>query len=264
MPRPIVAFLTDFGTTDVYVGVMKGVVLGICPEATLVDVTHDLAPQDIHHGAYALSAAYPHFPSGTIFVVVVDPGVGSARRGIAVESGGYTFVAPDNGVLTPAFDALGVGRIVALENPRYRRAVSSRTFEGRDRFAPAAAWLATGVPLDALGSAIADPHRITLSRPEIREASIDAHVVHVDRFGNLVTDLGASVLQRFIASHAVTIHAGASVIDRISTTYSDVPAGALCALIGSTDLLEISCRDGSAASRLGIGRGAIVSIRGAS
>ena len=261
MPRPVIAFLTDFGATDVYVGVMKGVVLGICPDAALVDVTHDLAAQDIHHGAHALAAAYPHFPSGTVFVVVVDPGVGSARRGVAAEFGGYRFVAPDNGVLTPAFDELGAGRVVALENPRYRRAVVSRTFEGRDRFAPAAAWLAKGVPLEALGPAVMDPQRITLSRPEIRDTSIEAHVIHVDRFGNLITDLSATVLQRFVGSDRVRIEVGGTSIDRISGTYSDVAAGDICAVIGSTDAMEIACRDGSAASRLGVGRGAIVSIR---
>ena len=261
MPRPVVALLTDFGTTDVYVGVMKGVVLGICPEAALVDVTHALAAQDIHHGAQALAAAYPHFPLGTVFVVVVDPGVGSARRGVAAEFGGYRFVAPDNGVLTPVFDELGAGRVVALENQRYRRAVVSPTFEGRDRFAPAAAWLAKGVPLEALGPAITDPQRIALSRPDIRDVGIDAHVIHVDRFGNLITDLSATLLQRFAGSDRVRIEVGDATIDRIAGTYSDVAAGDVCALIGSTDALEIACRDGSAASRLGMGRGAIVSIR---
>lgn len=261
MPRPVVAFLTDFGTADVYVGVMKGVVLGICPDATLVDVTHDLAAQDVHHGAHALAAAYPHFPPGTIFVVVVDPGVGSERRGIAAELGGYRFVAPDNGVLTPAFEDLGSGRVVAIENPQYRRAVLSRTFEGRDRFAPAAAWLAMGVPLEALGPSIPDPRRIALSHPEIGDAAIDAHVIHVDRFGNLITDLSVSVLQRMAGSDGVRIEVAGVTIDRVSGTYSDVGAGEVCALFGSTGALEIACRDGSAAARLGVGRGAIVSIR---
>jgi len=261
MARPVVAFLTDFGTADVYVGVMKGVVLGICPDAVLVDVTHDLAAQDVHHGAHTLAAAYPYFPAGTTFVVIVDPGVGSARRGIAAELGAYRFVAPDNGVLTPAFEDLGPGRVVALENPRYRRAVLSRTFEGRDRFAPAAAWLAMGVPLDTLGPAITHPERIILSRPYIGDAAIEAHVIHVDHFGNLITDLGGSVLQRFAGSGGVRIDVADATIDRIAGTYADVAAGALCALIGSTDRLEISCREGSAASRLGVGRGATVSIR---
>ena len=210
---------------------------------------------------YALAAAYSHFPPDTIFVVVVDPGVGSARRGIAAELGAYRFVAPDNGVLTPVFEDLGPGRVVAIENPRYRGAVLSRTFEGRDRFAPAAAWLAMGVPLDVLGPAITDPQRIILSRPWIGDAAIDAHVIHVDHFGNLVTDLGRSALQRFAGSGGVRIHVADETIDRIAGTYGDVAAGALCALIGSTDALEISCREGSAASRLGVGRGATVSIR---
>ena len=260
MARPVVAFLTDFGAADVYAGVMKGVVLGICPDAALVDVTHDLVPHDVHHGAHALAAAYAHFPPGTIFVVVVDPGVGSARRGIAAELGAYRFVAPDNGVLTPAFEDLGPGRVVALENPRYRGAVLSRTFQGRDRFAPAAAWLAMGVALDSLGPAITDAQRINLSRPRVGDGGIEAHVIHVDHFGNLITDLGRSALQRFAGSGGVRIRVAEATIDRIAGTYADVAAGALCALIGSTDALEISCREGSAASRLGVGRGATVSI----
>src|SRR3954469_12577621 len=151
MARPVIALLTDFGTRDHYAGTMKGVVLGICPDVTLVDLTHDIAPHDVLGGALELAAAYKYFPAGTIFLVVVDPGVGSSRHGIAADAGGYRFVAPDNGVLTLVFKETPPKRVVELTERRYARATVSRTFEGRDRFAPAAAWLGKGIELSALG-----------------------------------------------------------------------------------------------------------------
>ena len=149
--RPIIALLTDFGTRDHYVGAMRGVVLGICPDATLADITHGIQPQDVLGGALELAAAFKYFPQGTVFLCVVDPGVGSARRGIAAEAGGCKFVAPDNGLLTMVFKEAAPKRVVELTERRYARPDVSRTFEGRDRFAPAAAWLAKGIDLTALG-----------------------------------------------------------------------------------------------------------------
>ena len=143
MARPIIALLTDFGTPDHYAGTMKGVVLALCPDATLVDITHDIPPHDVLTAALELAACYKYFPAGTIFLVVVDPGVGSARRGLVAEAGDYRFVAPDNGVLTARLPASsGPKRVVELTERRYARPTVSRTFEGRDRFAPAAGWLA--------------------------------------------------------------------------------------------------------------------------
>src|SRR5262252_3841759 len=158
MGRPVIALLTDFGTRDHYAGTMKGVALGICPDATFVDITHEIAPHDVLGGALELAAAYKYFPSGTVFLVVVDPGVGSARRGIAAEAGDYRFVAPDNGVLTSVFDEHPPKKVVELTERRYARPSVSRTFEGRDRFAPAAAWIAKGTLLPAFGRAITDYH----------------------------------------------------------------------------------------------------------
>ena len=151
MARPVIALVTDFGTRDHYAGTMKGVALGICPDATLVDITHEIAAHDVLGGALELAAAYRYFPPGTIFLVVVDPGVGSARRGIAADTGDYRFVAPDNGVLTAVLDEHPAKRVVELTERKYARPSVSRTFEGRDRFAPAAAWLAKGIDLAALG-----------------------------------------------------------------------------------------------------------------
>src|SRR5438105_9114057 len=151
MSRPVIALLTDFGVRDHYVGTMKGVALTICPEATLVDISHEVPPHDVVAGALELAACYRYFPPGTIFLVVVDPGVGSVRRGIAAEAGEYRFVAPDNGVLALVFEEAAPKKIVELTERRYARPTVSRTFEGRDRFAPAAAWIAKGIELSALG-----------------------------------------------------------------------------------------------------------------
>ena len=142
MARPTIALLTDFGTHDHYAGTLKGVLLSLCPEATLVDITHDIPPHDVLTAGLELAACYKYFPAGTIFLVVVDPGVGSARRGIAVDTGEFKFVAPDNGVLTLVMDETPPRKAVELTERRYARPTVSRTFEGRDRFAPAAAWLA--------------------------------------------------------------------------------------------------------------------------
>src|ERR1043166_9592462 len=167
MGRPVIALLTDFGTRDHYAGTMKGVVLGICPDATLVDISHDLPAHDVLAGALELAAAYKYFPAGCIFLVVVDPGVGSTRRGIAVESGDYRFVAPDNGVLTAVLDEHAPKRVVELSERRYARPTVSRTFEGRDRFAPAAGWLAKGIDLAALGRPAGALHRLDIPQPHV-------------------------------------------------------------------------------------------------
>src|SRR6058998_647304 len=170
MFRPVIALLTDFGTRDHYAGTMKGVALGICPDATLVDISHEVPAHDVVGGALELAAAYRYFPAGTIFLVVVDPGVGSTRRGIAAEAGEYKFVAPDNGVLTVVLDEHPAKRVVELTERRYARPTVSRTFEGRDRFAPAAAWMAKGIQLPALGRTITDYHMLDLPRPQLEGA----------------------------------------------------------------------------------------------
>src|ERR1700674_1446615 len=179
MSRPIIALLTEFGLRDHYAGTMKGVALGICPDATLVDISHDVTAHDVLGGALELAAAYRYFPAGTIFLVVVDPGVGSTRRGLAAEAGDYKFVAPDNGVLTAVFDGHQPRRIVELNERKYARPTVSRTFEGRDRFAPAAAWLAKGIELAALGRPAGGVHRLDIPRPEENGDGITGQVLRV-------------------------------------------------------------------------------------
>src|SRR5476651_1878379 len=169
MPRPVIALLTDFGTRDHYAGTMKGVALGICPDATLVDISHDVPAHDVLAGALELAAAYRYFPAGTTFLVVVDPGVGSTRRGIAAEAGDYRFVAPDNGVLTAALADHPPKRVVELTARKYALPSVSHTFEGRDRFAPAAAWLAKGIDLAALGRSAGDYHQLAIPVPHVTD-----------------------------------------------------------------------------------------------
>src|SRR5579872_4645659 len=184
MARPVIALLTDFGTRDHYAGTMKGVAIGICPDAALVDISHEIPAHDVLAGALELAASYKYFPSGTIFLVVVDPGVGSARRGIAADAGDYAFVAPDNGVLTAVLDEHAPKRVVELTERRYARPSVSRTFEGRDRFAPAAAWLAKGIDVAALGRPAGAIHRLEIPRAAASADAITGEVLRVDRFGN--------------------------------------------------------------------------------
>jgi len=259
MARPLIALLTDFGLRDHYVGTMKGVALGFCPDAQLVDISHDIAPQDILGGALELAAAFRYFPPATIFLVVVDPGVGSTRRGIAVDVGDYRFVAPDNGVLSAALDQLPVRRAVELTNRDYARTSISRTFEGRDRFAPAAAWLANGVELSAFGPEAGSLVRLEIPQPVQTHDGIVGEVLRVDRFGNLITNIDAAMLDTLSCTASVRV---ASLdIPRIVGTYAEVPAEELCALVGSSERLEIAVNGGSAAATLGLGRGAIVQVR---
>jgi S-adenosyl-L-methionine hydrolase (adenosine-forming) len=258
--RPVIALVTDFGTRDHYAGTMKGVILGICPDATVVDITHDIPPHDVTAGALELAAAFRYFPAGTIFVAVVDPGVGSARRGFAADTGDYRFVAPDNGVLTQVLRETPAKKIVELTERRYARPTVSRTFEGRDRFAPAAAWLAKGIQLSALGRPISDVHRLDIPLPEEGAGTVRGVVLRVDRFGNLVTNIDRKMVERLGQSGAITIDAAGKRIERLVATYAELPAEGVGALFGSTDHLELAAPSLSAAERLGLTRGAAVTV----
>jgi S-adenosyl-L-methionine hydrolase (adenosine-forming) len=259
MARPVVALLTDFGTRDHYAGTMKGVALAICPDITFVDISHDVAPHDVLAGALELAAAYKYFPAGTIFLVVVDPGVGSARRGIAAEAGDYKFVAPDNGVLTAVLDEHAPKRVVELTERRYARPTVSRTFEGRGRFAPAAAYLAKGIDLAALGRPAGGVHKLDIPRAAIEGERIAGHVLRIDRFGNLITNIDRRTFDR-LAGAPLEIQIGDRVVSTVVSAYTDAAPGELCALFGSTDHLEIAANGASAAAALALGRGAPVHV----
>jgi S-adenosylmethionine hydrolase len=262
MAKPIIALLTDFGTRDHYAGVLKGVALGVCPDVTLVDLSHDLPAHDIPFAALELAATYKFFPAGTIFLVVVDPGVGTARRGIAAEAGDWRFVAPDNGVLTAVFQETPPKKVVELTERRYARPTVSRTFEGRDRFAPAAAWLAKGIQLAALGRAITDYGQLDLPRPVLLAGVLSGQVVRIDRFGNVVTNLDRKSCEKLTGgTGGLQIAVGGASIGRLVSTYSDIAAGDIGALFGSTDHLEFAAHTARAADQLGVAVGAPVEVR---
>lgn len=258
--RPVIAILSDFGSRDHYVGTMKGVMLGICPEVTLVDITHDIAPHDVLDGALELAAAYRFFPAGTIFLAVVDPGVGSGRRGIAAEIGDYRFVCPDNGLLSAVARDAPPKKLVELTERRYARPTVSRTFEGRDRFAPAAAWLAKGIQLPALGRGLTTFQKLDIPLPAVDGEEMRGAVLRIDRFGNLVTNVDRKSFERFSREGRVHINAGGATVGRLVATYAEIGQGEICALFGSTDHLELAANAGSAADALGLTRGALVVI----
>jgi S-adenosyl-L-methionine hydrolase (adenosine-forming) len=259
MARPLIALLTDFGLRDHYVGTMKGVALGICPDAMFVDISHEIGPHDVLGGALELAAAYRYFPSATIFLAVVDPGVGSTRRGIAADVGDYRFVAPDNGVLSVVLDQTPLKLAVELTERKYARPTISKTFEGRDRFAPAAAWLANGVQLTALGRPASSLVRLDLPLPRAAMDGVDGEIVRVDRFGNLTSNIDEGTIAKL--GGAVRVQVGSHMIPRIVSTYADAAPGELCALVGSWQRLEIAVNGGNAAATLGLGRGAVVQLR---
>ena len=258
--RPVIALLSDFGTKDHYVGMMKGVIIGICPDVTLVDITHEIAQHDVLDGALELAASYKFFPAGTIFLAVVDPGVGSSRRGIAAEIGDYRFICPDNGLLSAVVRDVPPKKVVELTERRYARPTVSRTFEGRDRFAPAAAWLAKGTQLTAMGRNVADYTKLDIPVPLIGEDGITGTVLRLDRFGNLVTNIDRKTFEKFGKEAGVQIAAGTRTVGRLVATYADIQPGEVCALFGSTDHLELAANAGSAAATLGVTRGAVVEI----
>lgn len=248
-----IALLTDFGTRDHYVGAMKGVILSIAPSAVIVDISHEVAAQDVREAAYTLRACYRDFPGGTTFVAVVDPGVGSERRAILVEADGYYFIGPDNGLLS--FVLNEEARIFILSNELYFRHPVSSTFHGRDIFAPVAAHLFAGVGLEEFGPRIYDPFRISGGRPAISGEGTEGEVIHIDRFGNLVTNITSEGLP---ASYIVEINGGA--IEKRCTYYAEANKGELFSIAGSAGFLEISVRDGSAAEMLGAKIGQKVSV----
>ena len=246
--RPIITLLSDFGTADGYIAEVKGTLMSRAPEAVIVDVAHDVPPHDIEAGRLALARYWRKFPSGTVHFAVVDPGVGSARRPLAVESDGRFLVGPDNGLLSPALLLAGA-KAVELPVPPG----AAPTFHGRDVFAPAAALLAAGSHVDALGAPVGDPEiRRTREARRVADGAIEGVIITVDRFGNAVTNL--------LAAHGGVVEVGALRLP-VLRTYADVAPGTPLALVGSSGLIEIAVRDGNAASLLGLSRDATVLLR---
>jgi S-adenosylmethionine hydrolase len=257
----IITLTTDFGLRDGFAGILKGVIYGIAPQVKIVDITHAIEPQNVRAGALTLARAVPFFPAGTIHIYVVDPGVGTGRRPLAARLGEQTFVGPDNGLLTPLIEAAEQNEqpveFVHLNNPKYWLPKVSRTFHGRDIFAPAGAHLASGVLLSALGPRLSDPVRIELPRPEKTDHGWNAHVAAIDVFGNLATDLPASALQ---GRTQVVVRLLGAAVDRITESYGHKQPGDLVALVDSAGYLEIAVVNGSAARKLGAKVGDLVEV----
>ncbi|HTN77983.1 MAG TPA: SAM-dependent chlorinase/fluorinase [Pirellulaceae bacterium] len=263
MPRPIITLTTDFGTRSSYVAQMKGVILALAPETTLVDLTHEIAPQNIRQAALFLRDATPHFSPGTVHVAVIDPGVGTARQIICAELAGQCYLAPDNGVLSLLARESPPSRLIAVTNPRYWRATVSNTFHGRDIFAPVAAQLSLGLPPTALGETINSLETLAWPEPLCAATQIAGEIIDIDSFGNLISNIHHDQIAqhlRLTAGDACEVLLGGSVIGGLSRTYGERRAGSLVAICGSGGYLEVAIVGGSAASILGVTVGAPIRI----
>ena len=255
--RPIVAMMTDFGLGDGDVGVMKGVIAGISPEAQIIDITHDIAPQNVPSAAWILAASYRYFPSGTVFVCVIDPGVGSSRGAIAVSVGDWYFVGPDNGLFSYLYVEQKVHEAVALTNPAYHLPQVSSTFHGRDIFAPTGAYLSRGVAIRELGTVL-EPEtllRLDASTPVRQGERIAGSIIHVDNFGNLITNIPLTLVPELFSCEAVKIlFASGEVVERRRRFFADGPDDGQPFIFGdSSGYIGIAVRNGNAAQTLGIG-----------
>jgi S-adenosyl-L-methionine hydrolase (adenosine-forming) len=262
-PHPLITLTTDFGTADHFVGVMKGVIAGLAPHANVVDITHEVVPYDIVQGAFVIAEAWRYFPKGTIHVVVVDPGVGSSRRPILAEAGGHLFVAPDNGVLSMIYDSIHAPaklKVRVISNTKLMAREVSRTFHGRDIFAPAAARLAHGVTPARFGGVIDDYIRIADIKPlKVSTKCWRGMVLKADRFGNLITNFHVDDFPD-VTSRAFEVRIGAESIRRLALTFSEAEIGELVVVVGSSGYLEIAANQASAAQILGCGSQAPVEL----
>jgi S-adenosylmethionine hydrolase len=264
-PFPI-AITTDFGYRDHYVGAMKGVIASIAPGAAVIDITHGVPPQSVIAGAIALCESWEFFPARTVFLAVVDPGVGTSRAPIAIETrAGARFVGPDNGLLWMAANHAGIKKIVKLTSPRYRLNKVSTTFHGRDIFAPAAAYLWRGTSISALGTAMlpASIVHLDLPRPTESARALHGEVIYIDAFGNLVSNLDRRTVEKFGArfhQKSLSVRIGGGATMEILAAYGDAPRGAPLALFGSFGLLEIAVRDGNAAAQFAAAPGTSLSL----
>jgi len=261
--QPIITLTTDFGADDIFVGVMKGVILRINPAVRVIDLTHAVPPQSVEMGALLLRLAVPYFPAGTIHVAVVDPGVGSARRSVVVETESGILVGPDNGLLAPAAEQAGIKRLVECTNQSYWLPHLGATFHGRDIYAPVAAHLSCGVALESVGEFCAPltPLALPLAKREQvgEQIQIRGTVVWVDRFGNLITNIAAQDIEAF-PPQELSVSIADTVIDGLVSAYAAVPDGELLALLNSWGLVEIARRNGSAGEHVGVGTGAPIVV----
>jgi S-adenosylmethionine hydrolase len=256
----MIALTTDFGTRDWFVGTMKGVIARVAADSIVVDLTHEIAPGDIRAGAFALRASYRYFPKGTVHLVVVDPGVGTARRALAVRTQNYVFVGPDNGVLSWALAREKITAIHAIENQEYCLQPVSQTFHGRDIFAPAAAHLSAGVKVGDLGPKLKTCAELAWPRLRVEANSIQGEVMYIDRFGNAITNIDSAALASLHGS-SLRVFLGKADLCRIESAYGSVGAGQPLAVLGSSGFLEIAVNGGSAYQVLGLEVGTAIGLR---
>ncbi|MFP4345267.1 MAG: S-adenosyl-l-methionine hydroxide adenosyltransferase family protein [Anaerolineales bacterium] len=271
----LISLTTDFGTQDGYVGVMKGVMAGIAPGVPFLDLTHNVPPQDVRSAAYVLWTVLPYFPEKAVHLVVVDPGVGTSRKALAAQTPWGYVVGPDNGVFSYVWAAAPPSRVHELAERKYQRNVVSATFHGRDIFAPAAAHLAAGVPLEAFGPPVHDPLRLPLPRLEVGEDLIRGEVLYIDHFGNTITSIGRLIWEgnllhldpafgdaepTIIRADGVRVLVGGRDLGPIRRTYGEVAAGDPLALVGSEGMLEASVSHGHGGEELGLTVGDPVEI----
>jgi hypothetical protein len=261
MKRPIITLLTDFGTKDHYVASMKGVILSINPRCLLIDITHQINPHDIMGGAFILASAYSFFPKGTIHLSVVDPGVGGQRKSILVVTQHYLFVGPDNGLFTLVAQREKIKQVVALNKKNYFLSKISGTFHGRDIFAPVAAHLSLGIKPNAFGYEIKSLKELGSRKPFVKEGKLFGEILHIDAFGNVISNIDEEKLFRFIESRPFAIRAGRKVISGLKKGYWEGKKGEPIALLGSGGFLEISVREGNAQKLLKLKRGDPIVIR---
>ncbi len=265
MPNPpgLITLLTDFGDRDSFVASMKGVILQINPHATVVDLSHHVPPHSVEDAAYLLKSCYRYFPDGTVHVAVVDPGVGSVRRPLIAQSGRYFFLAPDNGLLTPILAEGSDVEVRVIENAEYRLSSPGRTFDGRDLFAPAAAWLTRQRPFASFGRIIDDCKTFTIPKPKWEAMVLVGEIVHVDRFGNLISNLTSGHVKEVrdvTKRSSALIRIAGHTIDGLVDSYSEGDPLIPHALINSNGQIEIFVREGSAARIMSVDRGQRVDL----
>ena len=265
MPHPpgLITLLTDFGDRDSFVASMKGVVLTINPHAIFVDLSHHVPPHSVEDAAYILNSCYRYFPKGTVHVAVVDPGVGSARRPLIAKSERYFFLAPDNGLLTHILADNSEMEVREIENVDYRLPSQGHTFDGRDLFAPAAAWLTRQQPFESFGRLVTDCKIFTIATPTWESKTLVGEIVHVDRFGNLISNLTQQHLEeaRFVSKgHQPSIRVDKQIIEGLVASYSEGTEAKPSALINSDGRLEVFVKEASAADLLKAGRGARIDV----
>jgi S-adenosyl-L-methionine hydrolase (adenosine-forming) len=260
MTRPILTLTTDFGLTDHFAGTMKGVILGICPAAQIVDISHGVTPFEIAEGAYLIAQAWRYFPKKTVHVVVVDPGVGTARRPILVEAGGHYFLGPDNGVLSMVY-LHEKSKVRHVTNQKYFRHPVSQTFHGRDIFAPVGAHLAAGVPPARIGKLMQDYLKPEFEKPHrAGKRTWIGRILKIDRFGNIVTNFHVSDFGD-LATRNFSLALGPQEVTALARNYAECAAGELCLILGSSGYYEVSLREGSAAKHIKCEPGAAIELQ---